>query len=495
MNKTLAVAAAVATATLIGAPAQAQDFRAAAQQDLQAVHDILRDNHPAPHVDKDSAHFRSWLETGLADSVGGLARVQGQLGYENAMRGYATGFRDTNIRFIPGVTELPGYFAAFWPGFSTRWSNDGYVVAWSRAGDNKLPPVGARLVSCDRKPADQVAKERLDRYEGDMTQAVDRARTAPFLFWDRGNPYTAALPQKCVFRVGTRNRTYTMNYQPSPEAERRTAYSAGLGKAQGGPTLEQWNGGFWLRLPNFTEGAEWDAFLAQVDSQLTAIQGAPVVVLDMRGADRDATSRNGYKLANRMWGPDYILANQPQVGNAAYRVSAANRAVYADAVRRMREDPLSYYQVPIWEAMLAEFDAAMAAGQPLLRRNESKAPTQPTPPSAMRGRVVVLTDYFCAEQCLSMLDLFTKLPNVVHAGVPTSGDSIFVGQTVMPLPSGQGSIAFGNKAWLDRPRPSGQGFTPAARYTGDLADEAAVRAFVQSQAGAAPAAAPAAPAG
>ncbi len=492
MNRTLAVAATVATVALAGAPVAAQDFRAAAEQDLRAARDFLANNHPATHVEKDSAHFRTWLDQGLQDSLKGLDRVQGQLAYENIMRNYLTGFRDTNIRFHPGVTELPGYFAAFWPGISTRWSQGKYVVAWSRAGDNKLPPVGAELVSCDRKPADQIAKERLDRYEGDMTQQVDRARTAPFLLWDRGNPYTAALPQKCVFKVGTRNRTFTMNYQPSPEAERRTAYSAALGKPQGGPTMEQWNGGYWLRLPHFREEADWDAFLAQLDSQLQAIQGAPVVVLDMRGADGAPNSRNGYKLANRLWGPDYILANQPQVGNAAYRVSQMNRAVYADAVARMQQDPLSYYQVPIWEKMLAEFDAALAAGQPLLQRNESRAPSGETPPSAMQGRVIVLTDAFCANQCLSMMDLFTKLPNVVHAGVPTSGDSIFVGETVAALPSGQGSISFGNKAWLDRPRPSGQGYTPTQAYTGNPADEAAVRAFVQGLAGGG--AAPAAPA-
>jgi len=487
MKKTLAVVAAAATVALAG-QASAQDFRAAAEQDLRAAHDLLRDNHPAAHVDRDSAHFRTWLDQGLNEALAGLPKVQGQLAYENIMRSYLTGFRDTNIRFYPGVTELPGWYAAFWPGFSTRWSNGAYVVAWARAGDNKIPPVGARLVSCDRKPADQVAKERLDRYEGDMTQAVDRARTAPFLFWDRGNPYTAYLPNKCVFSVQGRNRTFTLNYQPSAEAERRTAYMAGLGKPQGGPTMEQWNGGYWLRLPTFAEGPEWDAFLAQLDGQLAQVQAAPVVVLDMRGADDAPTSRNGYKLANRLWGPDYILANQPQVGNAAYRVSPMNRAVYADAVNRMRADVLSYYQVPIWERMLAEFDAALAARQPLLQRNESKAPGGTVPPSAMQGRVIVLTDAFCAAQCISMMDLFTKLPNVTHAGQPTSGDSIFVGSTTAPLPSGQGSISFGNKAWLDRPRASGQGFTPTAAYTGDPADETAVRTFVQGLAGGAPAA-------
>lgn len=483
MNKTLAVVAAVTT-TLFAGQATAQNWRAEAERDLHAAHDFLRDNHPAVYVDSPtSTNFRNWIDRGLAEALAGLPKVQGQLAYENSMRAYLTGFRDTNITFQPGVTELPGYFAAFWPGFSTRWVNNGYTVAWARPGDKKLPPVGARLVSCDRKPADAVANERLDRYEGDMTQQVDRARTAPFLLWDRGNPFTAALPQKCIFRVGTSNKTYTMTYNPSPEAERRTAYFAGLGKAQGGPTMEAWNGGFWVRLPTFVEGPEWDAFLAQLDSQLQAVQAAPVVVIDLRGASDAPTSRNGYKFANRLWGVDYILANQPQGGNVAYRVSAANRAVYADGLNRMRTDPLAYYQVPVWEKLVAEFDAAVRSGQTLLQRNESRPASASTATPLLRGRVIVLTDAYCAAQCLSMMDLFTKLPNVTHAGVPTSGDSIFVSQTVQVLPSGQGSISIGNKAWLDRPRPSGQGFTPTAPYAGDPADENAVRAFVQGLAG------------
>lgn len=493
MNKTLAVAAAVAT-TLFAGQVQAQNWRADAERDLRAANAFLKENHPAAYVESPaSTTFRNWVDAGLQEALTGLPKVQGQLGYENAMRGYLTGFRDTNISFRPGVTELPGYYAAFWPGFSTRWVNNGYTVAWARPGDKKLPPVGARLVSCDRKPADQVATERLDRYEGDMTQQVDRARTAPFLLWDRGNPFTAYLPQKCVFRVGTSNKTFTLTYNPSPEAERRTAYYAGLGKAQGGPTMEPWNGGFWIRLPTFVEGPEWDAFLAQLDSQLQAVQASPVVVIDMRGASDAPASRNGYKFANRLWGVDFIQANQPSVGNVAYRVSGPNRAVYADAVNRMRADPLAYYQVPIWEKMLAEFDAALAAGQPLLQRNESRAATATTTAaSLLRGKVIVLTDAYCSAQCLSIMDLFTKLPNVVHAGVPTSGDSIFVAETVTTLPSGQGSISIGNKAWLDRPRPSGQGFTPTAPYAGDPADENAVRAFVQGLAGGAAPAAPAA---
>jgi len=481
MRKTiLAITAAVAAFS--ASAAGAQTWSQSARQDLQAAHDILRDNSPAAVVDKDSAKFRGWLDTGLQQGLANAAKVTGQLGYENVMRGYLTGFRDPNISFVGGVAPLAGWYAAAWPGFATTWSNGAYVVGWSRGGD-KLPPIGAKLLSCDKLSAEQLAQQRLDRWEGDLTQAADRARTAPILLWDRANPFAGIPPQKCQFDVAGRKKTYQMAYQSTAEAERRAAWQAALGKAQGGPTMEAWGDGrYWLRLPTFVEGPEWDAFLAQVDQQLPALQSASVVVLDMRGADDAPTSRNGYKLANRLWGPDFVLANQPQVGNAAYRVSPLNRAVYADALNRMRTDVLSYYQVPIWEKMLADFDAALAAGQPVLQRNETRPVQDANATSAMKGKVVVLTDSFCAAQCLALMDLFTKLPGVTHAGAATAGDTIFVGQTVAPLPSAQGSVAFGNKAWLDRARASGPGYTPTAVYTGRWADEAAVRAFVETAA-------------
>ena len=70
MTHRLFTAAAAAVALISGAnAAQAQDFRALAQQDLRAIHDMLRDNHPAAVVPGEvSAGYRSWLETGLTDA-------------------------------------------------------------------------------------------------------------------------------------------------------------------------------------------------------------------------------------------------------------------------------------------------------------------------------------------------------------------------------------------------------------------------------------------
>jgi len=98
----------------------------------------------------------------------------------------------------------------------------------------------------------------------------------------------------------------------------------------------------------------------------------------------------------------------------------------------------------------------------------------------VQGPVIVLVDAGCSGGCLDTLDLLSKLPNVRIAGSTTATDSIFVEPTVERLPSNYSDLSYGHKAWTSRPRANNQPYTPAAglTYTGNPADEAAVRAWV-----------------
>ena len=65
----VAVAAVAALGVAAGA-AVAQDFRALAQQDLQAAHDALAANHPAAVIPgAPSEAFRSWIDAGLTGEI------------------------------------------------------------------------------------------------------------------------------------------------------------------------------------------------------------------------------------------------------------------------------------------------------------------------------------------------------------------------------------------------------------------------------------------
>jgi hypothetical protein len=517
--KTIFAATVAAATMLAAAAAQAQDWSAAANQDLQAIHDALRDNAPQVYVERDSASFRSTLDAGLAQAkTQNLAKVDNAAAYAYALKAYTGAFRDPNIALAPNWAPPPPWFAITWPGFSTAYKDGAYVVAYNDPSSKGLPPLGAKVISCDKRPVEAIAQERLDRYEADLTSAAGRFQSAPYLLWDRANTMLSPLPQKCDFDVGGRKRTFTLNGQFGGEPQRQAAFLAAAPKPSGISLESFGQGGFWINVHSFDDGQSWSGLFAQVDQNSAAIRNAPVIVIDLRGADTGSI-RNGYRLINRLWDPAFILANNPPATKISYRASKANHDFYKALADRLAADPMTNSESGGWQGLVADFDKAIAAGQPLIERNETpttaeSAPMQPIaaapepgtapapgaaaapppppppppppvpsapPPNPMKAKVIVLTDYWCAGACLNLLDVLTRLPNVVQVGTQTTANSIFIGQTQIQLPSGQAHIAYGDKAWLDRPRASNQPYTPPAgmTYTGDLADTAALKAWVQ----------------
>lgn len=474
--KALAAVACLAALGVAGTAA-AQSWSEDVRRDLQAMHDVLKAQHPAPAVGREAEAFNQWVDAGLAQINGRTNLVINPPSYAYALRAYANGFRDSNIRVQANWAQPEPWSAISWPQFSTAWRDGGYVVAYVAPGAKKAPPVGARLVSCDGKTAEEIAQSRLDKYEGDLTLEADRYTTAPYLLWDRdGSTIVPRTPLNCQFTVGKRKRDYLLSYTISPDANLlRAGYLAAAPIAQGGPTVEAWNGGFWIKVPTFVDQEGWPAFIAQLEAQRAAIQAAPTVVIDLRGANKGVVQ---YRLANYIWGPDFVRSKSPKVEQSAFRVTPELRAFFVDVLARQNADPQYYYEARRTEQLIADIDAAIAAGQTVMSRNVPIAPPTEVPANPMQGKVIVLTDGFCSGPCLDMMDLLTRLPNVTHVGSPTSASSIYVGEQVVQLPSGNGRVIFGNQAWLDRPRAGRTPYKPAKAFTGNWADEAAVRAFV-----------------
>ncbi len=523
--RTLFAAVIGAAMTLSAVSANAQDdWSAAASQDLQAIHDALRDNSPEVYLDRDSAQFRSWLDAGLAAALKQpLGKVNNVAAYADALKFYTVGFHDANIALDPNWAEQPAYFAVNYPGFSTAWRGGSYVVVYNDPGVKNLPPVGAKLISCDKVAADDIAKQRLDRYEGDLTTESGRFKSAPYLLWDRANTMLPPPPLKCDFDVGGgHRRTFPLNENFSAQQVREAAVAAAAPHPTGIGIESFGSGGFWINMHSLSERQSWTPVLNQIDQNIAAIRAAPVVVIDLRGADGGSV-RAGYRVLVRLWGAPFISANNAPATQIAYRTSKANQDFYRSVAARLSADPITAMGATQWSALADALAAAAAQNQPMLTRNENAAqaaadapvavapempkdqsgqpapgdaapPPPPPPPAPAAGppvnlmhaqRVIVLTDYWCSGACLYLMDTLTRLPSVQQAGVPTAADSIYIGQSAIPLPSGHARIQFGDKAWLDRPRQSNVPFTPVAglAYTGDLADEAALKAWVGQIAG------------
>ena len=489
LSRLLAASTAVLALTVSAGAVQAQDFRALARQDLQAAHAALQANHPAAVAQgQASAPFRSWIDTGLADAMAKAGQVNSGDSHAYLMRYYAGGFRDSNISMTPSFEGLSPYFAIGWPGFTTGWRDGKYVVTYVKPGVRSTPPVGAELVDCAGKTAEDLAQEKLDQWEADLTSEAGRVRSAPFLLWNRNNPFTAGMPMACNFRINNsrRAREFRLTNQPVQIADLEAAYRATVYVAPSQPlAIETVNGRPWIHVHSFADAAGWDAFNAQVEAQAATLR-AQGFVLDLRGArgqSYNSTTR-GYGLANRIWTPEFTVSRQPAAGEITYRATAGNRQWYAETLGRMEADPRFVQEsMPVIEetrAIIAAMDAAMASGQQTFTLTGRPPVADTGAPNPVRGQVVVLVDAGCAGGCLDTLDLLQRLPNVRIAGSETSTDSIFIEQTTQRLPSNYSDLSYGHKAWTSRQRPSNTGFKPAQglAYAGNPADEAAVRTWV-----------------
>jgi len=481
-----AAALAITAATSVAA----QDFRALASQDLVTAQQEIRENHPALVVGgPEAAAFRSYLDTGLAEAQALIGQVNSGDSHAYLMRYFAAGFRDSNLRITPTFDLLGPYFGISWGGVTTGWRDGQYVVTHVADGVRRGPRVGSVVTECNGVPIEQFAMEKLDRWEGDLTTEAGRVRSAPYLLWNRNNPFTRGLPQTCKFQEGRRSRDYELQIQPVSPQALEAAYRATVYMPGDVPlAVEQVNGRPWVHAHSLSEDADWAAFNASILAQADALRGPQGFVLDLRGANGSefTSTRRAYGLVNRIWTPEFTVSRQPVAGNVIYRVSQDNRDWFADTLARMEADPLFVEENPAiieeTRAVVEAFDAAMAAGQEsfVLPGREPVADTGA--PNPVQGPVIVLVDAGCAGGCLDVLDLLVNLPNVRLAGSTTAEDSIFIEPTVMRLPSNYADLTYGHKAWTDRERGNNEPHQPAEglRYTGNPADEVAVRTWVSS---------------
>ena len=454
-------------------------WRAAARQDIEAIHDTLRDNAPFMVVDRDSAGMRRWLETGRTEALADLPKVTDGRGYYYVLARYVGGFRDGHIGLRLASGAIKGRMPD-WPGFAMAWRNNRYEVGWVQPGQEAAaPPVGAVLVSCDGQPAEALAQARLDRLFGDMTQEAQRSAIAFQLL--RDYHYPVPTPAACSFRTAAGEKTWTLTWStPAGETVDTAAKALFAPRARFG--VDRWGkDAWWIGAPTMTGEDNWKALYAAVDANLAALRSAPVVVIDLRG-NGGGNSAFGDRLARKLFGDTVVDAHEVVWGDLVFQSGPLSRKWAADAVVAAKDNP-------DWLAEMkpeAEKLAAAPLGSKVLIPADATPPApKAAPQSPMKGKVVVLVDHACFSACLDTLDVFTRLPGVKLAGVETGADTIFMDGMGAPLPSGRATLGFGIKAWAQRVRGSNVPYKPEAglQYDGSLADEAGLKTWLAGKLG------------
>jgi hypothetical protein len=452
------------------APAQEPAWAALARTDLQAIHDLLRDNHPGP-VDPENSRYREWLAAGLSATLERAAAARSFGDYERALRFYTNGFQDGHVGI--GLEISPEQVE--WPGFVVGPAADAAVEV-TRAEAGSGVQVGDRITHCDGRSVDELMRERVDPY-----------------FWNTAIPHERGRHLHRLFHLHARDPIGRLRACRTSRGEvtlkwrrvgREEFARVEAGSRAPAPRLHRVDGVWFVSLPTFAFADDESverirALLARLEEKRARLRKS-IVVLDVRG-NHGGNSAWGRQLAGVIWGQDWVERIAAGFDRTVdWRASDANIEHMARMVEREERAGLAASAAQ-WGRALEAMKAARAEGRPLARvESRPRAGTGPPPPPRVSGRIFLLTDNACASACLDFADLVRRLPESSHVGLPTSADAVYIDNTYAMLPSGVAGLGYSLKVYRNRVRGNNEWYEPDVRWPGGAMTDTAVARWVKA---------------
>lgn len=470
-------------ATAIPSPAQPQDWSETARTDLAALHELIQANHPGPANSLDP-EFSARSDAALKLALGRADAALDYPGYLAALNGYIASFDDGHVA-IQWLKPIP--VEVRWPGFLTAYDSQGRQVVRTRLSDAPLP-LGATLIECDGRSADELGREIVGDFRGRWMLASQRASEGFRIFINNGNPFVRH-PERCTFDVEGKTQVVSISWTPMSDEDwdsHAVPLAAPARPLIEARTLE--DGTRWYAMSSFNGSPEGETakalvpLIADMKRDRQAVVTAPRIVLDLRG-NGGGSSDWSRQIAAILWGEAAI--EQLDIGSDAveWRASAANAAMLA----KYRDEFGSAADVApavkrYFELAASGIAAAHAAGEPLWREPDGLY-QDPAPSSdgetveSPQAPVFVLTDWTCASACLDAVDLWRAL-GAIQIGRETSADTLYMDIRRETLPSGLSRAAIPMKVYRGRARGANVPWEPVHRFEGDMADQAALEAWI-----------------
>lgn len=457
-----------------GVPSAAQGtgspWRLMAEIDARAALELIERNHPGADPSLGDAAFMERLRKARSHVEERLARVDGYPAYNALMSGLAADFGDGHIWSTP----LVQYRFSAWPGVILSRRGGAWVVGAQDRDTDDPDLLGHRLVSCDGRAAEDWGRERIGLFKGNPEVEAQLAENAAWLLLRDGNPYLSR-PESCVFqsphglrepvKLGWRQAEVS-EIEPFIERAEGRRPAAGMGVAP-------FAGGYWIHLETLDSSAA--QVVAEVEKLQMELRRAPTVVLDLRG-NGGGDSSHAAAIARALVG-DQLVAESArpaaQCRGAFWRVSPGNLEMLRGWRDRLKGgDAQSFAYV---SGLVEDMETGLAQGRsfsPALPAcaGEGTAEAQPAPgklpPSAMSGRLVLVTDRSCFSSCLIAADLFRGL-GAIHVGEATDVSTRYMEVRQEILPSGIRTFSTLQKVALGTADYGP--YEPAVGYPGDLA--------------------------
>lgn len=445
-------------------------WRLLTSADVDAAYRLLKENHPAATPEANDPAFVAALDRAHIQALVRAKRVRTMDGYTATLREFANAMGDGHISSSAQFSNDIFY----WAGIIAAKRGDKWFVANEDKDVVGAELSGAEIVSCDGEPIADVAR-RVMRFRVVAGSDAGQVMRGGRLLLDDGNPFLRR-PWSCSFNHAGATESIKLNWQKTSRPALDKSYwkpaygAAGLGVRRVGS-------GYWIGLESLDPAA--DAVIDEVKKSEEAIRSASFVVVDVRG-NVGGNDLYGRKLANALYGPAYVDAKLGSVSEgcpSVFRASPSNITAVGEQIKDFEKagdaDGASMYR-----AALDSMRRAQASG-----RNLTATATCPvagkrtaSEQSPMVAPVVILTDVVCFSSCINTVSNFREL-GAVQAGQITGEDTHYSEVRSIMLPSGLSWFGTLMALMPDAPARIGP-FKPALSYDGDIADTAALEAWL-----------------
>ena len=475
--KTVAFLSIMIAAQSANAAAQTagEAWQALARVDSAAAIELIERNHPGAAPELGDRPFQERLAVARRHVGDRLPKVADFPSYAALMNGLANDFRDGHIWSNARLSSPQRR----WAGIVIARRGGQWVVGAQEAAEGEPKLEGARLESCDGIPADRLASEKLGEFYAHPEVEADIASRAAQLLIDDGNPFVAK-PASCRFVTANGPVAANLKWREITLRQLEPVAQRSYRPAEIALGISDFAAGKWISIPTFGNVAA--ALVEKVRLEEATLRAAPMVVVDLRG---NSGGNSGYadEIARVLVGESRVAAassNSSQCTGTFWRVSPDNRTALRNFVEALPVD-----RKPNWAGEMTAMERALANGArfapalPACAASDiaAKSPPPPRnlPPSAYKGRLILLTDRACFSSCLIAANLFRRL-GALHVGEATDMSTRYMEVREIVLPSGLRTFSTLQKVAL------GLGdfgpYEPAVVYPGQLHEDEKVKAWV-----------------
>lgn len=453
-------------------------WSAIAVQDVEAAYRLLRDNHPGAAPELHDIVFQQALASAHTRALERAHTVTSYPGYLFVLAGFATDMGDKHIWSRPTfVLNLPR-----WAGIIVSKRGTAWIVSDTEGDQGAL--LGASLLSCDGEAVEDLAGKNIGGFHAVWSVGAQQIQNAPWLLIDEGNPFITR-PKSCLFESHAQRRSVTLDWVRIKRENLLPRIKKAIGAGAAGFWVRQVGQGYWIALQDL-QSDRARAVVKAVEEQKAALREAPYVVLDLRG-NGGGSSVMGRQIATSLLGAAAVDARLSPISDncggpdGAWRASEGNiKQLEFLQTTALVERGGAELQAMVEDTLRNARDARARGKDFSGSLTCPVAPTKPPftaqPPSLLKGRLILLTDNLCFSSCLAVTDDFRTL-GAFHVGQTTDAATHFVDVREQYLPSGYSMFSTLQSVDPGSPRQVGP-FEPVLTYNGEIADTAAVEAWV-----------------